>query len=62
MQTCLERRCHMWTPPLGKGFVERFCNAVGCGHMCGLFLRHLWPLALMNCADRVPFTAASLVL
>jgi hypothetical protein len=24
-----------WTPPSGKGFVERFCKVVGCSHMSG---------------------------
>src|SRR5262249_25133252 len=27
---------------------------VGCGHVSGLFVRRIWPLALMLCADRVP--------
>jgi hypothetical protein len=27
---------------------------VGCGHVSGLFMRQVWPLALMLCADRVP--------
>ena len=25
----------VWTPPSGKGFVERFCKVVGCSHMSG---------------------------
>ncbi len=32
-------RCQMWTPPLGKGFGERFCKAAGCGHMSGRIVR-----------------------
>ena len=27
---------------------------VGCGHVSGLLMRQVWPLALMLCADRVP--------
>jgi len=27
---------------------------VGCGHVSGLLMRRVWPLALMLCADRVP--------
>ena len=52
-------RYHMWTPPSGKGFLERFCSRSGCSHMSGLFARRTWPLALMKSADQVPFTAAS---
>ena len=30
--------------------------SVGCGHVSGLFTRHLWPLALMKSADRFPIS------
>jgi hypothetical protein len=33
--------CHMWTLPAGKGFVERVCKMVGCGHMYGLLVRFI---------------------
>jgi hypothetical protein len=55
-------RCHMWTPPSGKGFLERFCSRSGCSHMSGLFARRTWPLALMKSAEQVPFAAASFAL
>jgi len=32
----------------------RFAGLVGCGHVSGLLMRQVWPLALMLCADRVP--------
>lgn len=32
---------HMWTLPAGKGFVERVCKMVGCGHMYGLLVRFI---------------------
>src|SRR6516225_5060907 len=32
----------------------RFAALVGCGHVSGLLVRQVWPLALMLCADRVP--------
>jgi hypothetical protein len=43
--------CHMWTPPVGKGFYKRSCKTVGCSHMSGLCARLLWPLALMISAE-----------
>lgn len=39
---------HMWTLPAGKGFVERICKMVGCGHMYGLLVRFMRPRALME--------------
>jgi hypothetical protein len=36
-----KRCCHMWTLPAGKGFVERVCKMVGCGHMYGLLVRFI---------------------
>lgn len=32
----------------------RCCRLVGCGHVSGLFVRQVWPLALMLSADQVP--------
>jgi hypothetical protein len=34
---------------------------VGCGHVSGLLMRQVWPLALMLCADRVPIVRTGLV-
>jgi len=31
-----------------------FAALAGCGHVSGLLMRPVWPLALMLCADRVP--------
>src|SRR5262249_36653410 len=39
---------------LGKNFLTLLQHLVGCGHVSGLFVRRIWPLALMLCADRVP--------
>jgi hypothetical protein len=38
--------CHVWTAPAVQ---EEFDVAamVGCGHVFGLFLQPLWPLAMM---------------
>ena len=33
---------------------------VGCGHVSGLLMRQVWPLALMLCADRVPIESPHL--
>jgi len=44
----------MWTAPACEGVKFRFGDLVGCGHMSGPFVRLLWPLALMEFADRVP--------
>ena len=38
----------------GKSFFRRSAALVGCGHVSGLLMRQVWPLALMLCADRVP--------
>jgi hypothetical protein len=38
----------------GKSFFDGSAALVGCGHVSGLLMRRLWPLALMLCADRVP--------
>jgi hypothetical protein len=44
---------HVWTAPWQELFWRR-CRLVGCGHVSGLLMRRVWPLALMLCADRVP--------
>ena len=38
----------------GKSFFDVFAALVGCGHVSGLLMRQVWPLALMLCANRVP--------
>ena len=38
----------------GKSFLDVGAALVGCGHVSGLLMRQVWPLALMLCADRVP--------
>ena len=38
----------------------RCCRLVGCGHVSGLLMRQVWPLALMLCADRVPIESTHL--
>jgi len=44
---------HVWTAPWQE--LSDVCAAlVGCGHVSGLLMRRMWPLALMLCADRVP--------
>jgi hypothetical protein len=37
-----------------KSFFDVAAALVGCGHVSGLLMRRMWPLALMLCADRVP--------
>jgi hypothetical protein len=37
----------------GKIFFDVAAALVGCGHVSGLLMRQVWPLALMLCADRV---------
>jgi hypothetical protein len=44
---------HVWTA-LWQGLSDVFAALVGCGHVSGLLMRQVWPLALMLCADRVP--------
>jgi hypothetical protein len=44
---------HVWTAPW-QGLSDGFAALVGCGHVSGLLMRQVWPLALMLCADRVP--------
>jgi hypothetical protein len=38
----------------GKSFFDVSAALVGCGHVSGLLMRQVSPLALMLCADRVP--------
>src|SRR3981189_3841283 len=44
---------HVWTSP-GQELSDISAALVGCGHVSGLLMRQVWPLALMLCADRVP--------
>ncbi len=44
---------HVWTAPW-QGLSDVSAALVGCGHVSGLLMRQVWPLALMLCADRVP--------
>src|SRR5262245_55860372 len=44
---------HVWTAPWQE-LSDVAAALVGCGHVSGLFVRRIWPLALMLCADRVP--------
>jgi hypothetical protein len=43
---------HVWTAP--RQDLSDVAASVGCGHVSGLLMRQVWPLALMLCADRVP--------
>jgi hypothetical protein len=42
---------HVWTAPW-QGLFDVAAALVGCGHVSGLLMRRVWPLALMLCADR----------
>src|SRR6188472_994434 len=44
---------HVWTAPWQE-LSDVSAALVGCGHVSGLSMRQVWPLALMLCADRVP--------
>src|SRR5262249_4382580 len=44
---------HVWTAPWQE-LSDAAAALVGCGHVSGLIVRRIWPLALMLCADRVP--------
>ena len=44
---------HVWTAPWQE-LSDGSAALVGCGHVSGLLMRQVWPLALMLCADRVP--------
>ena len=50
---------HVWTAPW-QGLSDGSAALVGCGHVSGLLMRQVWPLALMLCADRVPIKMAHL--
>jgi hypothetical protein len=49
----------MWTAPC-KTFADRFGDLVGCSLMSSPFVRRIWPLALMEVADRVPYQDCAL--
>src|ERR1700674_3095764 len=44
---------HVWTAPWQE-LSDVSAALVGCGHVSGLLMRQVWPLALMLCADQVP--------
>src|SRR6516165_5760405 len=44
---------HVWTAPWQE-LSDVSAALVGCGHVSGLFVRPMWPLAIMLCAVRVP--------
>src|SRR5262249_16010315 len=44
---------HVWTAPWQE-LSDVAAALVGCGHVSGLFVRRIWPLRLLLCADRVP--------
>ena len=44
---------HVWTAPWQE-LSDVAAALVGCGHVSGLLMRQVWPLALMLCVDRVP--------
>src|SRR3954454_14369986 len=50
---------HVWTAPWQE-LSDVAAALVGCGHVSGLLMRQVWPLALMLCADRVPIEMAHL--
>jgi len=47
---------HVWTAPWQE-LSDVSAALVGCGHVSGLLMRPVWPLALMLCADRVPIVS-----
>jgi hypothetical protein len=57
------RPCRLWVTcgrRPGKRFSDISAALVGCGHVSGLLMRRMWPLALMLCADRVPIVSMHL--
>jgi hypothetical protein len=53
-------QCPLWVTcgrRLGKDFFDVVAALVGCGHVSGLLMRRMWPLALMLCADRIPIVS-----
>jgi hypothetical protein len=49
----------VWTAPWQE-LSDTSAALVGCGHVSGLLVRQVRPLALMLCADRVPNKRAHL--
>ena len=47
---------HVWTAPWQE-LSDVSAALVGCGHVSGLLMRQVWPLALMLCADWVPIVS-----
>jgi hypothetical protein len=52
-QTQMSALGHVWTAPWQE-LSDASAALVGCGHVSGLFVRRIRPLALMLCAERVP--------
>ena len=50
---------HVWTAPWQE-LSDVAAALVGCGHVSGLFVRPMWPLAIRLCADRVPMLPCTL--
>lgn len=48
----------MYGRPLCKGFLQRWCGTVACGHVSGLLTRRYLPLAMMEAATQVPIKSA----
>ena len=48
-----EAKGHVWTAPWQE-LSDVSAALVGCGHVSGLLMRPVRPLALMLCADQVP--------
>ena len=42
---------------MARAFFDVSAALVGCGHVSGLLMRRVWPLALMLCADLVPIVS-----
>src|ERR1035437_7101558 len=51
---------HMWTAPNSKCFFGSSNDLVSCGHMPGLLMRSICPLALMKSDDRDPYQSNEL--
>jgi hypothetical protein len=50
----------MWTALPGKHFFGALNDLVGCGHMSGLLVRSIYPLALMKSDNRDPYQPGEL--
>ena len=50
---------HVWTAPWQE-LSDVAAVLVGCGHVSGLLMRQVSPLALMLCADQVPIESTHL--